>query len=382
MAKAIKNREPITIRTKELAQGRKSLYLDYYVDGTRTHKYEFLKLYLIPERTKADRLQNANTMQAAKAIQAQRLIDRANGRAGIEKSTHGNILLADYLNIYEREKGSVWRSEDCAKGFNAMRIHLESYRSTNIAMSQIDKAYCRGFIEYLAKGRSKNGAPLSKRTQQLYWAQFTAVINSAVRKDILEASPISKLSKDEKKPITGEGKARAFLDFDELRILSNTPCSNDTVKRAFLFACFCGLRISDIIKLKWGDIRKSEGKAYIDLTMTKTQHSLHLPINSNAEQWLPERDGAKSDEMVFDLPQIATINYHIRKWAKSANISKGVCFHVSRHTFATALLTMGADIYTTSKLLGHTNVTTTQVYAEIVNKKKNEAVSMLDNIRL
>ena len=382
MAKAIKNREPITIRTKELAKGRKSIYLDYYVEGTRTHKYEFLKLYIIPERTKADRMQNANTMQAAKAIQAQRLIDRANGKAGIEKNAYGKISLSDYLKHYEKSKAKVWRSEECAKGFNAMRLHLENYKSTNIAMSQIDKAYCMGFIDYLAKGKTKCGKPLSKRTQQLYWAEFTAVLNMAVREDILSVSPISKLSADDKKPISGEGKARAFLDIDELRLLAQTPCQNENVKRAFLFACFCGLRISDVAALKWGDIRTSEGKAYIDIVMTKTQRSLHVPLNDNAIQWLPERNEAKGADNVFILPQIATINYHVRKWAKAANINKGVCFHVSRHTFATTLLTMGADIYTTSKLLGHTTVTTTQIYAEIVNKKKSEAVSMLDNIKL
>ena len=382
MAKAINNREPIAIRTKVLAQGRKSLYLDYYVEGTRTHKYEFLKLYLIPERTKADRLQNANTMQAAKAIQAQRLIERANGKAGIEKSTLHNILLSDYLDHYESLKGKVWRNANSGMGFKAMRKHLELYKSTNIAVSQIDKAYSIGFIEYLATAKTKDGEPLTKRTQRQYWVQFVAVINNALREDVIGVSPISKLSTDDKKPLSGEGKARAFLDIDELRLLAQTPCNSDRVKRAFMFACFSGLRISDIQKLRWGDIRKSEGRAYIDITMTKTQHNLHLPINSNAMQWLPERNGAKSDANVFDLPQIQTINYHVRKWAKAANIGKSVCFHVSRHTFATTLLTMGADIYTTSKLLGHTNVTTTQIYAEIVNKKKSEAVNMLDNIKL
>ena len=70
----------------------------------------------------------------------------------------------------------------------------------------------------------------------------------------------------------------------------------------------------------------------------------------------------------------------VKKWAKDAGIAKNVNFHTSRHTFATMLLTLGADIYTVSKLLGHTNVKTTQIYAKIVNKKKDDAVSLVDNI--
>ena len=54
--------------------------------------------------------------------------------------------------------------------------------------------------------------------------------------------------------------------------------------------------------------------------------------------------------------------------------------YTSRHTFATMMLTLGADLYTTSKLLGHANVKTTQIYAKIVDSKKVEAVNLVDNV--
>ena len=65
-------------------------------------------------------------------------------------------------------------------------------------------------------------------------------------------------------------------------------------------------------------------------------------------------------------------------WLDSAGITKPITFHCSRHTFATMMLTLGADIYTVSKLLGHTKVETTQIYAKIINKKKDDAVSLID----
>ena len=66
-------------------------------------------------------------------------------------------------------------------------------------------------------------------------------------------------------------------------------------------------------------------------------------------------------------------------FTSSLPLALAILFHCARHTFATMALTMGADLYTTSKLLGHKNVNTTQIYAKIVNRKKEEAVSLLDS---
>ena len=72
--------------------------------------------------------------------------------------------------------------------------------------------------------------------------------------------------------------------------------------------------------------------------------------------------------------------HDIRKWMQNADIKKHISFHCSRHTFATMMLTLGVDIYTTSKLLGHSNVSTTQIYSKIVDEKKVEAVNKVDNL--
>ena len=95
---------------------------------------------------------------------------------------------------------------------------------------------------------------------------------------------------------------------------------------------------------------------------------------------MPEQGDKTAEDHVFDLPATTHINILLKPSAKAAGIDKRFSFHTSRHTFATMLLTLGADIYTVSKLLGHTNVKTTQIYAKIVNKKKDDAVSLVDNI--
>ena len=72
--------------------------------------------------------------------------------------------------------------------------------------------------------------------------------------------------------------------------------------------------------------------------------------------------------------------FSLQHWAKVAGITKHISFHVARHTHATMMLTLGADLYTVSKLLGHKNIATTQIYAKIVDKKKEEAIGLIPNL--
>ena len=84
------------------------------------------------------------------------------------------------------------------------------------------------------------------------------------------------------------------------------------------------------------------------------------------------------EHFVFVIPAPETLS--LKKAAKAAGVNKHISYHTSRHTFATMMLTLGVDIYTTSKLLGHSNVATTQIYSKIVDEKKVEAVNKVDNL--
>ncbi|MBR7003973.1 MAG: integrase catalytic domain-containing protein, partial [Bacteroidales bacterium] len=118
---------------------------------------------------------------------------------------------------------------------------------------------------------------------------------------------------------------------------------------------------------------------YVHTMMQKTQKSVNVPLSGMALQYLPQR--GNPEDPVFQLPvSDATINYHVKRWVKAGGINKTISFHCSRHTFATMMLTLGADLYTTSKLLGHSNVTTTQIYSKIIDKKKVETVSLVDDL--
>jgi integrase len=375
--KQLKAKEPIKIRFKKLANGNQSIYLDQYKDGQRT--YEFLKLYIIPEMDEAAKAQNTNTMQVANTIKAKRLIELANAGAGITNKSHlGKMLLSDWMEHCREQKAKAGRSKANADNIRKTIHYLKEYGG-NVTMKQIDVNFCKGFIAYLKACRKTNGQPFSGFTIYNHFRAFCIALNMAVRDGVIPFNPLNKMEAGER-PSQPESE-REFLTTDEVKRMMETECRNETLKRAFLFSCFCGLRSSDIKNLTWGDIQTDGENTFLRIIVEKANKPLTLPLSSMALKWLPERGSAKDNDKVFIIPSFSGFYGNVLKlWAANAGIRKNVTFHVARHTFATMELTAGADLYTTCKLLGHADVRTTQIYAKIVDKKKTEAVNLVSNL--
>ena len=367
-----KSKEPVRIRFKELANGSRSVYLAINVNGKRT--YDYLKLYLVPETDAASRAQNKQTMEAVYAIKAQRIIQITNGAAGIKKDVRAKMRLIDWLKIYRDRQ--VSKGKRGAKRWVQTTIFvLEGYDAGKEAtLAEIDRQWLTDFMLYLMNDYiTYKGTKPSKGTVDNYLRCLKAAFNVAVEEEIMPSNPILGLDRSHLKGTTYQ---REYLTVDEVKRLIDTPCRRPDIKGAFLFACFCGLRISDVRSLQWKNLVSDGEKLYLQITQFKTRRPLSLPLNKQALRWMPERGNAGDEDYIF--PPLSKNMTALDDWAKKAGITKHVTFHVSRHTFATMELTMGADLYTTSKLLGHTNVSTTQIYAKIVNSKKEEAVSLLD----
>lgn len=140
-----------------------------------------------------------------------------------------------------------------------------------------------------------------------------------------------------------------------------------------------GLRFSDIKNLVWGEIHLSVENGYsIQFTQQKTKGVEVLPISEQAYSLLGERK--ETTRKVFEgLTYSAYENKHLYQWIGAAGITKNITFHCFRHTFATLQLSKGTDIYTVSKMLGHRELKTTQIYAKIIDQTKREAA---DKIKL
>lgn len=377
--KQLKVKEPIKLRSKKLANGNQSLYLDQYDPKTQKHRYEFLKLYLIPEVNEGADAINKNTMTAANAIKSQRIIELTNNMAGVKKHTaRSKMLLTDWMSQYSNKKLKTGQSDESSRQIDKTIKHLVEYKGDKVRMGEIDKNYCDGFLEYLGGVRTKTDKPLSKATVFSYFKRFKMALEAAVEKEIISENPAKMVDKD-LKPKLPESK-REHLDVEEVKMLMLTDCKSEPTKRAYLFSCFSGLRCSDVSNLKWGDIVIRNGRQYIEITMQKTQKPLSIPLTQEALDWLPERGDKTNKDKVFTLPSVSYMNVIIKDWAKTCGITKQLSFHTARHTFATVGLTAGVDLYTVSRLLGHTNVKVTQVYAKIVDKKKEEGIDLISNL--
>ena len=381
--KVSKPKEPVRIRQRKLRNGNISLYLDIYSDGVR--KYESLSLYLVPEKDPISKDQNRHAMQVANKVKSERILGLQNrGIKQWEKIKQENMPLLTWLCKYEQSEGNFAKST--LKGRKEMRHKIEQYLATtgdiNICLSEIDVDFCRGFVKFLKTahhGVKKDAtAVISQGCAHHHQAVFNGALNKAVREGIIASNPMKLL--DAKEKHQPAESVREYLTIDELKAIMKADCANTEVKKAFIFSCFAGLRLGDVRALTWNKVfLASDGKTkFVRTIMEKTNKLVNVPLSKEALNCLSEKEDP--NEPIFTLPDTPTVCHDIRKWMQNADIKKHISFHCSRHTFATMMLTLGVDIYTTSKLLGHSNVSTTQIYSKIVDEKKVEAVNKVDNL--
>lgn len=367
-------KEPVHLREKPLSSGRSSIYLEINKDGMR--RYEFLKLYLTNGKSKADKQADARTWELAEAIRAKRVVELRNSKYGLSDLDKGKTDINAFIHDLSARKN------ECRK-YAYLRVgeFLKDFaKRERIEFNHIDKRFVEDFIQYLKRYKStKCGRNTLKQSKNLsdgsiydIVSVFSSIMNAATRSGFITINPL-KLVDSSLKPKEVESQ-REFLTLDELKSMIETDADRYT-KTLFLFSCYTGLRYSDIIGLKWEEITGESDNLVIRKRQKKTGGAVDVPLNRMALVLLATR---KSTGLVFKKEkERIVVGYHLNKWTKAAGIKKHISFHCARHTFATLLLTKGADIYTVSKLLGHTKISTTQIYAKVVDESRRKAVELL-----
>jgi len=250
---------------------------------------------------------------------------------------------------------------------------IKLFAGDTLPFSKIDNRFAEDFRIYIMSapcGGTKSGA-ISRNTAATYFSIFKAALKQAFVDGYLTIDLSAKI-----KGIQEQETRREFLTVEELNTLAATPCEYKDLKRAALFSALTGLRHCDIQKMQWKELQIDGDQARLNFTQQKTKGVEYMPISPQALELCGEP--RKPNQLVFeDLPDPSWISRPLKKWLETAGITKKITFHGFRHTFATLQLSSGTDIYTVSKMLGHTNVKTTQIYAKVVDEKKEKAANAI-----
>ena len=366
------------------AEGKRALRLTYYAGsyldpttGIRKHKRsrEPLDLFLYDKpRTPAQRLHNKETQRAAEAIRAKRLFEYETGKHHLDFSNAYKASFFEYFQEVTDQKAAGSKSNHSI-WISALK-HLRQYHKLpELTFEEVDQLFLEGFRHYLMhKARTKSGTPLSRNTQSAYFNKLRAALNQAEQERLLPDNPVRRV-----KAIQGEKNKRVYLTEDEVRALAQAECRYDVLKRAFLFSCCTGLRWSDIHKLTWAELEPFYGHYRIVFTQKKTSGLQYLDLNDMAMQ-LMGRLGKATERIFKGLKYSAWHNMELTRWALQAGITKKVTFHSARHTFAVIQLNRGVDIYALSRLLGHSELRTTEIYADILESRRRDAMLDFPNV--
>jgi integrase len=240
-----------------------------------------------------------------------------------------------------------------------------------LRFSDINTELCDEFREFLETTKSKKSdkMKLSENSIKTYYDKFRSALKQAYKDGYISDNIAEKTN-----AVKQAETQRNYLTLEELNTLVKTDCKSVEIKTQALFSALTGLRRSDIQKLTWGEVQHVKGSGYlIRFMQKKTGGSETLPITEQAFNLLGERK--QSTDNVFTLIQETNQreNRYLTKWVLDAGITKKITFHCFRHTFATLQLSMGTDIYTVSKMLGHKDLNTTQIYAKIIDETKRTA---------
>ena len=320
----------VTVRKRPIKNGQLSLYLDFYPPVRhpktgRLTRREYLGIYIYANPTEKFEAEFNKTMLR---------------NAELIKCKRTEAIINEEFGFLDRNRGSC-------------------------TFDDLTVEYCQGFLTYMLSLTTHNRTKMMASTANNNLNKLKCVLRQAYEERRIKDNIATRL-----KHAKEANTRREFLTLEEVKMLANTPCEKPVVKSAALFSCLTGLRISDIIRLQWENIiRGADGGWCMHIVTKKTRTEAVLPLSDEALALCGER----STGQVFKGMTQALLPLYLKDWIRSAGITKHITFHCFRHTYATLQLAAGTDLYTISKMLTHSTVATTQVYADVVNDLKRKA---------
>lgn len=442
----VKTKQNPQLKQRELTGGKTALYLEYYLGrdqkprldenglqmyypaGTamagkpmfvvkHIRRKEELKLYLISKpRTPEEREKNKETKILAEKIRQEKEQELLNDTVGYRIDSHKNDNIITFFEGYLEDYTKKDR-RNIALAINRFKTFLREYRpasatkktTSEIAIidadwaekhkgihgrheinencyyrfslkpAQLNIEMVKHFKDYLIEHSDGEGAATA-------FARFKKIVKYAHEKGMLRVNPCEGISrpKVDKDVITKD-----VLTSDEISALINTHYEgeNPEIRNAFLLSLFTGVRWCDVKELRFSNVDYSAST--LKFTQKKTEgHSAHayaeIPLKNELLKLIgtPEEKGKGKEDLIFTLPSHTMALKALRHWTNRAGIDKSITWHCARHSFATNILTNGANVRIVAELLGHSGLQYVTRYARAVDEAKRQAIDSLPEIKL
>lgn len=355
----------VKLRERKLAKGAIKYYLDIYHNQERS--YEFLDVKILSSDSKQVRDEKkkiANLIRSNRELEL--ITEDTNYIPKHLKNTKYNDFADSFIKNYKKKDIRMIRATD--KRFREY-INNEKFK-----LSDFNPAIIRGYIDYL-----NDESGLSGYSPHNYFTRFKKMIKGALDQNLIKSNPFQNIRF--KKKTNQDELRKQVLTTEELYSLSKTHCGNSELKKAFLFACYTGLGYAEIKKLTWNNV--SNGK--MTTRRSKTNQKVEIKLKDGLLNIIGEPK--KKEDFIFNMTTQSGkiisdngVNKCLKNWVKRAKIDKHITFYCARHTFATQLLTYGANLKTVADALGHTNTRNTIKYLNYIDSLKEEAIDNLPDI--
>ncbi len=248
----------------------------------------------------------------------------------------------------------------------------ERYNRDDMAFRELTCDFIRELDFYL-----RYDLQSSHNTIWVYTMPVLSLVELAIKKGLIRDNPF------EDYEISMEETDRGYIlkeDVEKLMKCVPPHPRYELVKDLFIFSCFTGLAYADIKKLTRNNIQSFfDGHQWIISRRKKSDVASNVRLMEIPKRIIEKYQGTTRNEFIFPIPTNVTCNVHIDKMIKTAEIitEQKVTFHTARHTFGTMFLTEGVQLESLSRMMGHKNIATTQIYAKITSQKISKDMDLV-----
>jgi site-specific recombinase XerD len=279
----------------------------------------------------------------------------------------------NFKKLVEKEE----RSQSTYNKYITVYNHLTTfikvrYHRDDMAFRELTADFIREFDFYL-----RYDVQSSHNTVWVYTMPVLSLVELAIKKGLIRDNPFQDYE------INMEETDRGYIlkeDVEKLMMCAPSHPRYELVKDLFIFSCFTGLAYADIKKLTRNNIQSFfDGHQWIISRRKKSDIASNVRLTVIPKRIIEKYQGTTRNEFIFPVPTNATCNTHVGKLIGKAEIitEQKVAFHTARHTFGTMFLTEGVPLESLSKMMGHKNISTTQIYAKITSQKISKDMDLV-----